>query len=164
MAANEREWTRLVSPDTKDATNSVRMLGEPLTHRLVGPIPLRRVCIEPVVFWPSGIHVFEELLPVAPRPTLQVPLAGIPPQRRQGDEELAGVLRGVPQTDQGPHGLERPNPARASSDFDGGCNFALGGHEWVSSAAAVRCSYVYPSASVIQVRILAALQFSHCSG
>src|SRR5438445_130159 len=49
--------------------------GKPLAHFLVGPVPRKRVCIEPVVLRPGGVDVAQELVPTMPRATLQIPLA-----------------------------------------------------------------------------------------
>src|SRR4051794_5166825 len=58
------------------------VLGKPLTHHLVGPVPLERVSIELVVLWPGGVDVIQKLGAASPRRSLQVALA------ERADEQL----------------------------------------------------------------------------
>src|SRR5258708_36140120 len=51
------------------------MFGVPLTHHVVGPVPLKRVSVEAVVLRPGGIDMIQELLSAAPRRAFQVTMA-----------------------------------------------------------------------------------------
>src|SRR5204862_7085969 len=64
----------LVSLDTKDATNSACMLGEPLTHPVIGPGPFEGVSVASIVLRPRRFHMGEVLLPARPGAALQVPI------------------------------------------------------------------------------------------
>jgi hypothetical protein len=59
------------------------MLGEPLTHFLISPRPIKRMGIEPVVLRPGSGHMLDELLPAIPGTSPQVAIAeGIDQQFR----------------------------------------------------------------------------------
>ena len=45
------EYDLLVSPDAKLALNSSCMFREPLTHRMIGPSPFKRMGVAMIVFW-----------------------------------------------------------------------------------------------------------------
>src|SRR5262245_66407765 len=57
------------------------MLGEPHPHLLIGPSPLEGVGIPPVVLWPTGQHMLDELFPASPRVPLQVVIPEHPHQQ-----------------------------------------------------------------------------------
>src|SRR5438552_954515 len=63
---------KLVGLARSRARNSGGMLGEPLSHLLVGPVPLKRVGVALVVLRPRNMHMLDEILATGPRPTLQV--------------------------------------------------------------------------------------------
>src|SRR5438094_10048033 len=108
------------------------MLGEPHPHLLIGPRPLERVGIPPVVLWPTGQHILDELLPAAPGASLQIVTPERPHQqlrlvqpRRMGRREAGTpppraprpVLLRVPRRVAGvailneEHALQVPAPA-----------------------------------------------------
>src|SRR5919201_5674667 len=83
------------------------MLGEPLPHPLIGPGPLKRMRVEPVVLRPGGQHMRDELLSTAPRGPLQVVVLERP------DQQLRLVQpRGVRRREAGPPPTPAARPVR----------------------------------------------------
>src|SRR5215218_5717968 len=62
----------LVGLATKHARNSWGMLGEPPLHHGDGPLPIKRMGVEAVVFRPGCLDVLDQFFPAAPRAPLQV--------------------------------------------------------------------------------------------
>src|SRR5208337_642331 len=51
------------------------VFGKPLTHHVVGPVPLKRVSIEAVILRPGDVDMIQKLLSAPPRGTFQVTMA-----------------------------------------------------------------------------------------
>ena len=48
------------------------MFSKPLSHFLIDPSPFKRMGIELIVLWPSGVDVVDQFLAAVPRAALQV--------------------------------------------------------------------------------------------
>jgi hypothetical protein len=48
------------------------MFSKPLSHFLIGPGPFKRMGIQLIVLWPSGVDVVDQFLAAVPRAALQV--------------------------------------------------------------------------------------------
>jgi hypothetical protein len=46
------------------------MFSKPLSHFLIGPGPFKRMGIQLIVLWPSGVDVVDQLLAAVPRAAL----------------------------------------------------------------------------------------------
>src|SRR5512135_1105943 len=66
------ERALIVSLARSNATNSGLVFGVPSPHLLVGPRPLERVGIQPVVLRPGVLHVVDELSTAGPRSPLPI--------------------------------------------------------------------------------------------
>src|SRR5436190_2009948 len=64
------------------------MLGEPLAHPVVGPIPLQGMRVQTVILRPRVLHMRQKLLPATPGTTLQITPAEGP------DEQLRLIQPG----------------------------------------------------------------------
>jgi hypothetical protein len=48
------------------------LFSKPLSHFLMGPGPFKRMGIQLIVLWPSGVDVVDQFLAAVPRAALQV--------------------------------------------------------------------------------------------
>jgi hypothetical protein len=48
------------------------LFSKPLSHFLIGPGPFKRMGIQLIVLWPSGVDVVDQFLAAVPRAALQV--------------------------------------------------------------------------------------------
>src|SRR5262249_42267208 len=114
------------------------MLGEPPPHPLIGPRPLKRVGVEPVVLRGGNQHMLDQFLSLSPRAPFQVAMpkrshqqfrlvqprsvgrrqAGSPPTPAPQEilHRVASRVAGVPVLDQ-EHPLQAPMPAAEGFQF-----------------------------------------------
>ena len=110
------------------------MFGEPATHFLIGPGPLERVGVVPVVLRPGGGDVGDVLPTVRPRTSLQItPVEGVVQQLRL--VQPGGVRRGQPG----------PPPPLAPGDVGRRVPGDMAGPAVVVAGNVSRCQAVGPS-------------------
>src|SRR6202035_3285125 len=86
------------------------VFGEPLTHHVVGPVPLKWMSIEAIVLRPGRVDVIQELFPATTRGTFQVTMA------KRADEQFRLVQpRGMGRREAGTPPTSAVRPVRRRS-------------------------------------------------